>query len=175
MTKTAILGAGVIGASWTALFLAAGKDVHIYDPSPTVEDDVKAYVETAWPTLIELGLDVDGRRGALKFFASAGDAVKNCQLYNVITGAAENHQQPKHKYGNPRQDKLQTGNAARIDFRIIVHGSNPVCDPPWRVRRCAVSGKKYPDLQSQRDPWPSAPARSQNMLRPSGGVLRGRA
>lgn len=80
MTKTAILGAGVIGASWTALFLAAGKDVHIYDPSPTVEDDVKAYVETAWPTLIELGLAVDGRRGALQFFASAGDAVKNCQF-----------------------------------------------------------------------------------------------
>ena len=80
MTKTAILGAGVIGASWTALFLAAGKDVNIYDPSPTVEDDVKAYVETAWPTLIELGLAVDGRRGALQFFASAGDAVKNCQF-----------------------------------------------------------------------------------------------
>ena len=25
--QTAVLGAGVIGASWTALFLAAGKDV----------------------------------------------------------------------------------------------------------------------------------------------------
>ena len=26
-TQTAVIGAGVIGASWTALFLAAGKDV----------------------------------------------------------------------------------------------------------------------------------------------------
>ena len=30
--------------------------------------------------MIELGLAVDGRRGALQFFASAGDAVKNCQF-----------------------------------------------------------------------------------------------
>ena len=29
--KTAVLGGGVIGASWTALFLAAGKDVCVFD------------------------------------------------------------------------------------------------------------------------------------------------
>lgn len=78
MTKTAVLGAGVIGASWTALFLAAGKDVHVFDPSPTAEEDVKNYVENAWPTLLELGLAIEGRRGALRFFDAAGEAVKGC-------------------------------------------------------------------------------------------------
>ena len=83
MTKTAVLGAGVIGASWTALFLAAGKDVHVFDPSPTAEEDVKNYVENAWPTLMELGLAIDGqhgesRRGALRFFDDAGAAVQGC-------------------------------------------------------------------------------------------------
>jgi len=78
--KTAVIGAGVIGASWTALFLAAGKDVNVYDPSPSVKQDVEAYVEKAWPTLMELGLAVDGRKGELAFFDSAGEAVKGCQF-----------------------------------------------------------------------------------------------
>lgn len=76
--QTAVIGAGVIGASWTALFLAAGKDVNVYDPSPTVKEDVEAYVENAWPTLLELGLAVDGRKGKLSFSDSAAEAVKGC-------------------------------------------------------------------------------------------------
>jgi len=78
LQKAAVIGAGVIGASWTALFLAAGKDVNVYDLSPTVKEDVEAYVVKAWPTLMELGLAVDGRKGALAFFDSAGEAVKGC-------------------------------------------------------------------------------------------------
>lgn len=76
--NTAVLGAGVIGASWTALFLAAGKNVNIFDISPTVKKDVDAYVASAWPTLLELGLAVDGRKGELAFFDNAGEAVKGC-------------------------------------------------------------------------------------------------
>ena len=40
-TQTAVIGAGVIGASWTALFLAAGKDVCVFDPSETARADVE--------------------------------------------------------------------------------------------------------------------------------------
>lgn len=76
--KTAVLGAGVIGASWAALFLAAGKDVNVFDISPTAKQDVERYVENAWPTLRELGLAVEGRKGELRFFDSAGEAVKGC-------------------------------------------------------------------------------------------------
>ena len=64
---TAVLGAGVIGASWTALFAAAGMDVRVFDISETVEEDVNAYVENAWPTLMELGLAVKGRKGEISF------------------------------------------------------------------------------------------------------------
>ncbi len=32
--RVAALGAGLIGRSWTALFLAAGKEVTVYDPDP---------------------------------------------------------------------------------------------------------------------------------------------
>ncbi|MEX0303726.1 MAG: 3-hydroxyacyl-CoA dehydrogenase NAD-binding domain-containing protein, partial [Leisingera sp.] len=31
ISHTAVLGAGVIGASWTALFLASGRSVAVYD------------------------------------------------------------------------------------------------------------------------------------------------
>lgn len=80
ITKTAVIGAGVIGASWTALFLAAGMDVNIYDPSETAKQDVNEYVERAWPTLLELGLAIEGRKGKLYFFDKASDAVKGAQF-----------------------------------------------------------------------------------------------
>jgi len=51
-----VIGAGTIGASWTALFLAAGLDVQVYDPASAGEERVRSYVETAWPQLQALGL-----------------------------------------------------------------------------------------------------------------------
>ncbi|MEM9011081.1 MAG: 3-hydroxyacyl-CoA dehydrogenase NAD-binding domain-containing protein [Pseudomonadota bacterium] len=72
---TACLGGGVIGASWTALFLASGRSVAVYDPAPDVERRVRAYVETAWPTMTELGLTTHGTPDAVSFYASAAEAV----------------------------------------------------------------------------------------------------
>ena len=73
-TQTAVIGAGVIGASWTALFLAAGKDVRAFDPSETARADVEDYVTRAWPTLKEIGLAEDGRRGSLTFAETPEEA-----------------------------------------------------------------------------------------------------
>lgn len=72
---TACLGGGVIGASWTALFLASGRSVSVYDPSPDVETLVRDYIETAWPTMAELGLITNGNPDAVSFHNSAADAV----------------------------------------------------------------------------------------------------
>ncbi|WP_350333934.1 3-hydroxyacyl-CoA dehydrogenase NAD-binding domain-containing protein [Coralliovum pocilloporae] len=77
---TAVLGAGVIGASWTALFTAAGLDVQVYDPSSTAEQDVLAYVDRAWDTLLELGLAVEGRKGGIRFLKTAAEAVQGAQF-----------------------------------------------------------------------------------------------
>lgn len=65
--ETAVLGAGVIGASWTALFLAAGKNVHVFDVSEAALEAVEDYVTGAWPILEEIGLAETGRRGTLRF------------------------------------------------------------------------------------------------------------
>ena len=73
---TAVLGAGVIGASWTALFLAAGRSVAVYDVADNVEETVRTYVENAWPTLAALGLTRRGDQEALTFHRAPGEAVK---------------------------------------------------------------------------------------------------
>ena len=72
----AVLGAGVIGASWTALFLASGRSVAVYDVSAGTEQAVRDYVERAWPTLDELGLVKAGGRKEMSFHSSAADAVR---------------------------------------------------------------------------------------------------
>lgn len=52
-----ILGAGTIGASWAALFLACGYEVAVHDATPDAgEAFVRGYVKNAWPVLTDLGL-----------------------------------------------------------------------------------------------------------------------
>lgn len=76
----AVLGAGVIGASWTALFLAAGREVTVFDPDPNVEQSVRDYINKAWPALEELGLTERATLKTLNFTDSAADAVKNADF-----------------------------------------------------------------------------------------------
>lgn len=74
-----IVGAGTIGASWSALFAASGYRVDIYDPSPEGEAYVRKYVETAWPSLEKLGL-AKTDAADLAFFASPAEAVSRAQF-----------------------------------------------------------------------------------------------
>lgn len=78
---TAVLGAGVIGASWASLFLAAGHTVTVYDPNESVERYVRDYVNTAWPVLNALGLVSDASStNRLTFVTSPADAVENAEF-----------------------------------------------------------------------------------------------
>src|SRR5271154_7482337 len=54
--RIAIIGTGVIGASWSALFLAKGLDVVATDVAPGAEAALKHFVSTAWPDLPRLWL-----------------------------------------------------------------------------------------------------------------------
>jgi 3-hydroxyacyl-CoA dehydrogenase len=54
--RITIIGTGVIGASWTALFLANGLDVVATDVAPNAEAALKRFIESAWPALERLGL-----------------------------------------------------------------------------------------------------------------------
>ncbi|MEP7031390.1 MAG: 3-hydroxyacyl-CoA dehydrogenase NAD-binding domain-containing protein [Pseudolabrys sp.] len=55
MTKrVAVIGAGTIGASWAAIFLARGLEVAAYDPAPNVEAFARKFIDNAWSTLQKL-------------------------------------------------------------------------------------------------------------------------
>ncbi len=49
--KIAVVGTGVIGASWAAQFLAYGHDVVATDPAPGAEERLRADVAAHWPVL----------------------------------------------------------------------------------------------------------------------------
>jgi len=75
--KTAALGAGVIGASWTSLFLSSGRSVAIYDPNPNIEQSVRDYIKNAWPVLTDLGLVTStANPDAISFHTDAIKAVE---------------------------------------------------------------------------------------------------
>ena len=70
--RVAVLGAGTIGASWTALFLARGLAVAVYDPAPDTEARVRAFIERAWPTLGAAGASGERRSDPLHAPQGAG-------------------------------------------------------------------------------------------------------
>lgn len=80
LNHTAVLGAGVIGASWTALFLASGYSVSVFDVSVSAETQVRKYVENAWPVLKDLGLAKNGNPDRVSFYKSATKAVDGAQF-----------------------------------------------------------------------------------------------
>lgn len=52
--KIAVLGGGLIGASWAALFLSRGLTVAIADPKPEAEAFCRQLIRDAWPDLAQL-------------------------------------------------------------------------------------------------------------------------
>src|SRR6185437_3913624 len=54
----AVIGGGLIGASWTAVFLGHGLRVTVHDPRPDIEAVVRAGLRAVAPALDELGMDV---------------------------------------------------------------------------------------------------------------------
>lgn len=49
--NVAIIGAGTIGASWAALFLAHNLKVVLSDPDDNAQTSVRTYIQQVWPTL----------------------------------------------------------------------------------------------------------------------------
>ncbi len=74
---TAVLGTGVIGGSWAAMFLAAGHKVRAYDPGDLNGEQLRNAIGSAWPTLESLGLTEHGDPDNYVVCQSAADAVKN--------------------------------------------------------------------------------------------------
>src|SRR5258708_38201785 len=78
--RIAIIGTGVIGASWTALFLAKGLQVVATDVAPNAEATLRKFVEMAWPALERLGLAPGASQSHLTFTGDLPTAVAGADL-----------------------------------------------------------------------------------------------
>jgi 3-hydroxyacyl-CoA dehydrogenase len=65
--RIAIVGTGVIGASWAAYYLSRGFDVVATDPGPNAETALRQYVADAWSSLTRIGLSAGASRDRLTF------------------------------------------------------------------------------------------------------------
>jgi len=78
--RIAIVGTGVIGASWAAQYLARGFDVVATDPAPNAEENLRKYVDEAWEQLTVLGLSPDASRDRLSFTSNMKEALSDADF-----------------------------------------------------------------------------------------------
>jgi 3-hydroxyacyl-CoA dehydrogenase len=78
--RVTIIGTGVIGASWAALYLAKGLEVVATDIAPNAEVGLKRFVDAAWPALKRLGLAPGASQSKLSFTPKIEAAVDGTDL-----------------------------------------------------------------------------------------------
>jgi 3-hydroxyacyl-CoA dehydrogenase len=76
----AIVGTGVIGASWAALYLARGFNVTAADPAPNAEANLRKFIDAAWKDLTVIGLSPNASRDHLKFTTDMKKALADADL-----------------------------------------------------------------------------------------------
>src|ERR1700720_2532280 len=121
--RVAIIGTGVIGASWTALFLANGLEVVATDVAPNAEAALKRFVEAAWPALKRLGLSPGASQSKLTFAADLATAVKGADL-------------------------VQENGPERIDFKKKLYGQLDELLPPDVIIASSSSGLTMSEIQT---------------------------
>ena len=78
--NVAIVGTGVIGASWAALYLARGLNVVATDPAPNAEANLRRFIDAAWKDLQVIGLSPNASREHLQFTTDMKKALSNADL-----------------------------------------------------------------------------------------------
>jgi 3-hydroxyacyl-CoA dehydrogenase len=123
ISQVAIIGTGVIGASWAALFLAKGLDVTATDVAPNAEVALKRFIEGAWPALERLGLAHGASPMRLLFTSDLAEAVKGADL-------------------------VQENGPERIDFKKKLYGQLDQLLPPEVIIASSSSGLTMSEIQS---------------------------
>lgn len=78
--KIAVIGSGVIGASWAVCFLARGLDVAAWDPAPGAEARLREQVARQWSGAEALGLARGASRERLQFCSELAGAVRGAHF-----------------------------------------------------------------------------------------------
>ncbi|MEA3179131.1 MAG: carnitine 3-dehydrogenase [Gammaproteobacteria bacterium] len=102
--RIAIVGTGVIGASWAAQYLARGFDVVATDPAPNAEANLRKYIDDAWVVLNSIGLSPGASRDRLEFTPDMKKALANA-------------------------DFVQENGPERVDFKIKLYADMDALTP----------------------------------------------
>jgi len=121
--RIAIVGTGVIGASWAAEFLARGFDVVATDPAPNAEANLRKYIDAAWPALTTMGLSKKASRERLNFTADMKKALSDADL-------------------------VQENGPERPDFKIKLFSDMDAATPPDSIIASSSSGITMSVMQS---------------------------
>jgi 3-hydroxyacyl-CoA dehydrogenase len=121
--RIAIVGTGVIGASWAAYYLARGFDVVATDPGPQAEANLRKYVDDAWPLLTQVGLSPSASRDRLTFTSEMSRALADA-------------------------DWVQENAPERPDFKIKLFAQMDDATPPSSVIASSSSGITMDVIQS---------------------------
>ena len=78
--RIAIVGAGVIGASWAAEYLARGFDIIATDPAPNAEANLRKYIDEAWKDLMNIGRTKGASRDRLTFTTDLKEALSKADF-----------------------------------------------------------------------------------------------
>ena len=122
--RIAIVGTGVIGASWAAQYLARGFDVIATDPGPNAEANLRKYVDEAWPALTKIGLSPGASRERLTFTTNMKEALSQA-------------------------DFVQENAPERIDFKIKLFADMDEATPSDSIIASSSSGITPSVMQSQ--------------------------
>jgi len=121
--RIAIVGTGVIGASWAAYYLARGFDVVATDPGPQAEANLRKYVDDAWPLLTQVGLSTGASRDRLTFTPDMSRALAQA-------------------------DWVQENAPERPDFKIKLFAQMDEATPPNSILASSSSGITMDVIQS---------------------------
>ncbi len=121
--RIAVVGTGVIGASWSAYYLSRGFDVFATDPAPNAEANLRKYVDDAWPALARVGLSAGASRERLKFTASMSRALAEADL-------------------------VQENAPERPDFKVKLFAEMDQATPPDTIIASSSSGITMDVMQS---------------------------
>lgn len=75
-----VIGGGLIGASWVALFLAHGHRVCVHDVAPDVAERVRSELRRIQPTMAQLGMPISPQTSNLTFEADLGRSVATADV-----------------------------------------------------------------------------------------------
>lgn len=77
--RVAVVGTGVIGASWAAYFLSQGLDVAATDPTPKGKETLFGMLERVWPDLAGVGLAPGASLDRLAFTSDLAEALQGAE------------------------------------------------------------------------------------------------